>query len=211
MNLLREYIRELLTESIDPGIMSQIDKAEKLGIKMELHVGGKYGSVTVYDKRDYPPTDGQEIIIGAVDWETPGGGKCNGAEMVSASGMSHGLGPLLYDVAIEASQGLMADRGEVSSEAEAVWQRYMAGRPDVEVIQLDDPMDTLTPGGYDNCDQEVAGGFSDGWNEDIETPKDPNWMDSPLSKMYRKSGTPVIDELRKRGILKLHGYTKVGQ
>ncbi len=115
MNLLREYIREILAESaIDPGIMSQIDKADKLGIKMELHVGGKYGSVTVYDKRDYPPTDGQEIIIGAVDWETPEGGKCNCAEMVSSSGMSHGLGPLLYDVAIEASQGLMADRKVLS-------------------------------------------------------------------------------------------------
>ena len=38
-----------------------------------------------------------------------------------------------------------------------------------------------------------------------------DWHTSPLSKMYKKSGTPVIDELRKRGILKLHGYTKVGQ
>ena len=186
MKLLREYIRELLAESIDPNIMSQIDKAEKLGIKMELHVGGLYGSVTVFDGHD---------IIGGVDWEKPEGGKCNGAEMVSSSGMSHGLGPLLYDVAIEASLGLMADRGEVSSEAEAVWRRYMAGRPDVEVIQLDDLKNTLTPGEYDNCDQEVA--------MDYEGPN--GWMDSPLSKMYKKSGTPVIDELRSRGVLRVHG------
>lgn len=190
MKLLREYIRELLTESIDPGIMSQIDKAEKLGIKMELHVGGLYGSITVFDGHD---------IIGGVDWEKPAGGKCNGAEMVSSSGMSHGLGPLLYDVAIEASQGLMSDRMEVSAEAEAVWQRYMASRPDVEVIQLDINKDyqlpQLTPDNeYDDCEQVPA---YDMHKED--------WHTSPLSKMYKKSGTPVIDELRSRGILKVHG------
>ena len=198
MKLLREYIRELLTESIDPGIMSQIDKAEKLGIKMELFVGAKYGSVTAYDKRDYPPTDGHEIIIGGVDWEKPEGGKCNGAEMVSSSGMSHGLGPLLYDVAIEASQGLMSDRMEVSAEAEAVWQRYMTSRPDIEVIQLDINKDyqlpQLTPDNeYDDCEQVPA---YDMHKED--------WHTSPLSKMYKKSGTPVIDELRSRGILRDH-------
>ena len=31
MKLLREYIRELLTESIDPKIMSMIDRAEEAG------------------------------------------------------------------------------------------------------------------------------------------------------------------------------------
>ena len=189
-NLLREYIRELLAESIDPNIMSQIDKAEKLGIKMELHVGGLYGSVTVFDGHDH---------IGGGDWEKPEGGKCNGAEMVSSSGMSHGLGPLLYDVAIEASQGLMSDRMEVSAEAEAVWQRYMTSRPDVEVIQLDINNDyqlpQLTPDNeYDDCEQVPA---YDMHKED--------WHTSPLSKMYKKSGTPVIDELRSRGILKDHG------
>ena len=42
-----------------------------------------------------------------------------------------GLGPLLYDIAIEASGGLMADRTSVSGEAEAVWDKYMSSRPDV--------------------------------------------------------------------------------
>tara|TARA_Y100001970_G_C13757346_1_gene613967 strand:- start:34 stop:609 length:576 start_codon:yes stop_codon:yes gene_type:complete len=190
MKLLREYIRELLAESIDPNIISQIDKIEKLGLKIELFTGAKYGSVTVFDGHD---------IIGGVDWENPEGGKCNGAEMVSSSGMSLGLGPLLYDVAIEASQGLMSDRMEVSAEAEAVWQRYMTSRPDIEVIQLDINKDyqlpQLTPDNeYDDCEQVPA---YDMHKED--------WHTSPLSKMYKKSGTPVIDELRSRGILKDHG------
>ncbi len=90
-----------------------------------------------------------------------------------------------------------------------MWRRSMTGRPDVEVVQLDDAMNTLTPGGYDNCDQEVAGGFGPTIVGDKDLGSD--WIDHPLSKMYRKSGTPVIDELRKRGILKLHGHTKVGQ
>jgi len=190
MNLLREYIRVLLTESIDPNIMSQIDKIEALDLKIELFVGAKYGSVTVFDGND---------IVGGVDWENPPSGKCSGAEMVSSSGMSHGLGPLLYDVAIEATQGLMSDRTEVSAEAEAVWSRYESYRDDVKVDQLDIPEDygepQLTPDDpSDDCGQTPAYDmYQDGW------------MVSPLSKKYSKVGTPVIDELRNRGILKDHG------
>ena len=43
MKLLREYIRELLTESIDPRIMKQIDKAEEMGCKVVIVDTGGYG------------------------------------------------------------------------------------------------------------------------------------------------------------------------
>ena len=36
MNLLREYIRELLTESIDPKMMELIDRLEEKGWKIKL-------------------------------------------------------------------------------------------------------------------------------------------------------------------------------
>jgi hypothetical protein len=36
MNLLREYIRELLIESVDGKIMSMIDRAEEAGYKVRL-------------------------------------------------------------------------------------------------------------------------------------------------------------------------------
>ena len=185
MNLLREYIRELLTESaIHPKIMSMIDKLEQRG-----------GSVKV--KRN-----GVSVIVGGhtiamVTYDPHNGmyGKCSGAEIVSFSEAEDGFGPLAYDIAIEATGGLAPDRTEVSAEAEAVWSKYDKYRDDVKVDQLDIPEDygepQLTPDEpSDDCEQAPAHDmYKDGW------------MVSPLSKKYSKAGTPVIDELRKRGML----------
>ena len=88
----------------------------------------------------------------------------------------------------------MSDRTSVSGEAEAVWDKYMNSRPDVQVIQLDITDDfgepQLTPDKSDDCSQVPA--------YDRHKSK---WYESPLAKKYMKSGTPVIDELRKRGLL----------
>ena len=48
-----------------------------------------------------------------------------------------------------------------------------------------------TPDDKDNCDQNVS--IGDAGRDD--------WPESPLSKVYSKAGTPVIDELRNRGML----------
>ncbi len=61
-------------------------------------------------------------------------------------------------------------------------------------MQLDNLDNELTYNDSDNCDQTVA-------VYDLLT-RDDQWVPSSLSKMYRKSGTPVMDELRKRGMLK---------
>ena len=195
MNLLREYIRELLTESVDPKIMSMIDELEK---------NGGYAEVLPDRVLLYQPTENNpQRWVAMVTYETTAGaragGKCGGAGgVVQSSTAKTGMGPLAYDVAIEAQEGmgLISDRSVVSSEARAVWDYYMNNRPDVEVVQLDDQYNTLTPEDEDNCSQQVA--ISD--EQGNRMPK--NWKDDALSKLYKKSGTPVMDELRKRGMLR---------
>ena len=192
MNLLREYIRELLAESINGKIMSMIDKAEEAGYRIRLFNAGNGGSVTLTDSAQ---TAVNKSGIGRVEWDRPkesDHGPCSQAKSVRHSKSIDGFGPLLYDVAIEASGGLMADRFEVSGEAEYVWNQYSANRPDVQVDQLDILDDygeeQLTPDDpSDDCSQVPAHDmYKDGW------------MVSSLSKRFSKDGTPVIDELIKR-------------
>ena len=194
MNLLREYIRELLTESVDPKIMSMIDELEK---------NGGYAEVLPDRVLLYQPTENNpRRWVAMVAYETTAGlkvGRCGRAGgVVQSSTAKTGMGPLAYDVAIEAQEGmgLISDRASVSSDALAVWDYYMNNRPDVEVVQLDDQYNTLTPEDEDNCSQQVA--ISD--EQGNRMPK--NWKDDALSKLYKKSGTPVMDELRKRGMLR---------
>ena len=178
MNLLREYIRELLTESaIHPKIMSMIDRAEKHGLKVRV---GKY-SVGISDG---------DFSIATVSWEDGMHGPCLNSSNVTSTYVKGGFGPLAYDVAIEASGGLAPDRLEVSDEALRVWSYYEKIRDDVKKDQLDDLYNELTPEHEDNCEQESS---SHHMGDD--------WHLSPLSKKYSKHGTPVIDELRRRGML----------
>ena len=190
MNLLREYVRELLIESVDPKIMSMIDELEKNG-----------GHVEVLPDRVilYQPTENNpQRWVAMVAYETTvganAGGRCGGAESVVQSATAKtGLGPLAYDIAIELTGGLgmISDRASVSKDALDVWDYYLNNRPDVEAVQLDDLRNTLTPQDEDNCDQTMADSYGMG-----------DWKSNPLSKLYKKSGTPVMDELRKRGMLK---------
>jgi len=192
MNLLREYIRELLTESIDPKIMSMIDELEKLEGFVEIMPDRAVVMINKAIGEDRYP-----VPLGAVVWgEGRLNGPCLGAKIVSSSHMKKGFGPLAYDVAIEVTGGLAPDRDSVSKYAIAVWDRYMNGRSDVQVLQLDNDRNRLTPEDKDNCDQRSAQVDSGGWS-----PIGSFW-DSSLSKVYKKSGTPVMDELRKRGMLK---------
>jgi len=184
MNLLREYIRELLTE----GAKNLDDlEAEDFYIYISKWDGGF--AIELGDE-DSPSVTGN-INVFKDDRQGP----CGGAFMVGSSDATHGWGPLIYDLAMELATelggGLMADRGEVSGEARAVWDYYLANRGDVTGIQMDDPMDTLTPEEADNCDQDVAGGWRQGFNNDIESPPDPDWMESPLSKRWTKPPTTL--------------------
>ena len=183
MKLLREYIRELLKESVDPKIMSMIDKAESLNILVYVR-----GDRVFFMLDDRKKVGG--ISCEQDEWEGP----CLGAQIVDSSFVEHGLGPLAYDIAIEASGGLTPDRADVSQEAQAVWDTYMTSRPDVQTVQLDNDRNELTPRGEDNCSQTMS----------MRRQKISGvpWPESSLSKVYKKVGTPVIDELRARGILR---------
>ena len=197
MSLLREYIRELLTESVDPKIMSMIDKLEKSDGYVEILPD----RVVVWEPTENDP----RRWVAMIAYETTAGfkiGRCGRAgSVVQSANAKTGMGPLAYDVAIEETGGLglISDRTTVSSAARSVWDYYLNNRPDVEAVQLDDLFNSLTPENEDNCDQEVAGGGHSMHGGDTDFGSD--WIKSPLSKLYKKSGTPVMDELRKRGML----------
>jgi len=141
---------------------------------------------------------GEWISAGVIDISIPLGlGKCLGAYEVNKSRIGpgrDGLGPLLYDIAMELAgpAGLMSDRNIVSPSARKVWQYYHDRRPDVDHEQLDSRPGTITPDyEEDDCYQQSArdGGM--------------DWKKSPLSKVYRKRGTPTIDRLRQLGCIEI--------
>ena len=196
MKLLREYIREkLLTESVDPKIMSMIDKLENNGGHVEILPDRVIVWEPPLSDKSWPTTNRHVAVVA---YETPHelqAGRCAGADsIVTSSHAKTGLGPLAYDVAIEQTGGLglMPDRYTVSNAAAAVWDKYYSSRPDVQAVQTDDHDNSLTPENDDNCDQKSA----------MHNQGNYHFEKSSLSKVYKKSGTPVMDELRKRGMLK---------
>jgi hypothetical protein len=60
--------------------------------------------------------------------------KCLKAWVVKGSAAPHGIGPILYDIAMELAgkNGICADITAVSDEAQGVWNYYLNNRPDVE-------------------------------------------------------------------------------
>ena len=187
MNLLREYIRELLAErrggSVHPKIYSMINRAEEKGYKVRV---GNYSVVLV---------DSMDNVIAHLGWDDdPMYGPCLNAKHVTNASAEDapGFGPLLYDVAIEVTGGLTSDRTTVSNAARDVWDYYYTARPDVKAIQLDDLTNYLTAEDEDNCEQLSA-------EEDSQNGG--NWDDSVLSRKYVKQGRPVYNELRSRGML----------
>ena len=187
MRILREYIRQLLTESaIDPKIMRMIDKAEDYGLQVDIGSN----SVIIYGP------SGVDDLRAKVNFERDTTfGPCMGGAYVTLAKAEGGFGPLAYDVAIEATGGLMSDRTEVSPDAAAVWDYYMNSRPDVKVDQLDILEDyeeeQLTPDDKsDDCEQVPA-----------HFRHKSEWHTSSLSKKISKSGTPVIDELEARNMI----------
>ena len=209
-----ENWRRFLTESIDSRIERMIDELEDVEFKIAIDKTSMGQSVW-YDI----------MILDEFDVDLPGNNvriKSNGANefgeclygsnawYVSSAASDEGVGPLLYDVAIElASQmggGLMSGRYQVSQDAAAVWDKYDE-RGDVDSKQLDielafrsnpHALAQLTPDDYtDDCIQDSAVHYGE-----YTGAEDPwSWSDRSLSRIFRKRRTPVMDELRKRGML----------
>lgn len=100
-----------------------------------------------------------------------------------------GWGPFLYHLMLQlieendpTSAGLMADRDEVTPEAEGVWKKFNSGiDPNIEFEQMDDELNTITPGiEQDNCSQHSATSA-----RDAGSLKD-KLLDSPITKVYRR-------------------------
>ena len=185
MNLLREYIRELLTEAAK----GPADLPE--GVFIEIVDKGEHAAVRYVVKS---PEDGEyynsESPSGRVAMVRPDH-PCGDAWEVVLSRAPHGWGPMLYDVAMEwATQnggGLVPDRSSVSPSARGVWNYYLSNRSDVQSIQLDDLKNTITPEEEDNCKQHA----STVGRDNMGIPKTVDFQESPLSKRYAKVPTTM--------------------
>ena len=219
MNLLREYVRESLLAEAAKGLADLGDMVVYID-----HSGGEI-EVWIIDSARVPHrgagsffTAMNQTAVGLIS-AVQERGECLDGYVVTWAHVDDehkGWGPMLYDIAMElatqAGSGLLSDRNNVSYEASRVWQYYAGSRGDVEAVQLDDIDGNLTPEvEEDDClDYIVYAGrgieSGDFWDPDNEeTPWDPYGKDillkSPLSKLYKSTGTPTLDILRSAGKL----------
>ena len=183
--LLREYIRELLTEAA----RGPADLPE--GVFVEIIEQGEHAKFRyAYKEPGFKRPEASRSPGGKVAIMEPDH-PCGGAYEVVLSNASQGWGPMLYDVAMEwATQnggGLVSDRSHVSPAAREVWNYYLSNRGDVQGVQLDDLRNTITPEEEDNCEQgsDTIGRSSAGM------PKTLDFQESPLSKRYTKAPTTM--------------------
>jgi len=217
MKQLRQYIREILLESINPSINAQISKLEDFDAFIDI-VDRVPNSIDVrllfFDRARFNQENGRVFSL-----HQGAAGNCNNAMIVGGDGWGEGtyaregLGPLLYDITMEGTTflgktGLGPDHTSVSDDAYAVWNYYLNNRPDVIAKQRDITQQPRTEDVQDDCTSDngvraVANRFPGGTGSD--SPEQPfsgefldHWFDpqNPLSKTYHKTGTPVLDSLR---------------
>ena len=211
MNLLREYIREtLLTEAakrpadLPDGFFVKLYEIQRApGRKAAVFQFVKqFGTAYVETSKYNDDAVYGYIEIYSIDESRDG--PCSGAFNVGYVTAASGYGPMLYDLAMEWATsnggGLIADREAVSRSARAVWDYYLDNRSDVVVTQLDDKNNTFTSEDGDNCDQYEADGPSFRGQRPPES-INPDWPDSPLSKVYRKPDNSTTRELTALGKL----------
>ena len=151
MKHLRQYIRQILSESMWG--MSEVEINDLYFVIDEVEIDYIRILSYVLDPKTHRKT------IAPVDfqhWHTSIGeihlkrhdmnvaeykeGPCAGAwQVVGSFAERNGLGPLLYDLAMEVAgkDGIMPDRNSVSEEARNVWRYYKTRRSDVKAIPLD--------------------------------------------------------------------------
>ena len=195
---LKQLIREVMTEG--EGAKGISDLPDGVYVSIAQDPEDPDGIIISYVNEEGGDPEGQFGFTGFVAITEPqlaAEYPCMNAYAIGLSGASHGYGPLLYDVAMEVATikggGLVSDRTSVSKAAQKVWRHYYYNRDsadgeggDVEVIQLDNERDYLTypkgsgrePIAFDNCLQNIAYGTITGLND--------TFLDSPLSKLYRK-------------------------
>lgn len=86
----------------------------------------------------------EDAMVGMIHVHAPEGRAAHGAKEVGTSAAKKGYGPLMYDIAMALSGGLISDRDAVSTSAKKVWNKYLQ-RSDVEKKPLDNIYDPDTP------------------------------------------------------------------
>ena len=197
MSLLREYISMILAEAaLGP---NDLPDGHRVVVKN-----------TPRKKIELQIVDENDRSIGELRaYKNLTRGNCHNAYFVGWASASGGWGPMLYDIAMEIAtedgSSLMADRSDVSPEALRVWDFYLSDRSDVEAIQLDDLNDLLTDEEKDNCEQEsfdekLWDDFPSLINQTKELRnkiRKNKFLDSSLTKTYRKKNRVVLDTLEK--------------
>jgi len=185
---LRQVIRDELLREVR---ITPDNLPDDIALRLRVSTGGNIIDVTAI-------RDGKNL-----GWvqahRSRGNPSCRGAfEVVNSLAVRKGLGPLLYDIAMEAATeiggGLMSDRMTVSDAAQRVWRKYQEDRPDVTYLKLDSVENEKTDPYEDNCDVMIAKSFAGD-----------DWYDHPLAGVYRKPGMETIQRLLRMKRLQVDG------
>jgi hypothetical protein len=194
MPISSSRLRQIIQEELLREAMFTSRDLVMSGINLELRVDAGMGVIQI-EARKGPWQVGHLEAFQVSNRRSP----CYGAyEIKSVRAQTKGLGPLMYEIAMEAASavggGLISDRMHVSSDALRVWTKYKNGRPDVDKLPMDDFRRPQTPDPDDDCDVSLP------WGEAGD-----EWPDHPLSQAYRKNGLETIKDLRLSKVLKVYG------
>jgi GNAT superfamily N-acetyltransferase len=201
MKLLFENWRQYLNEGIHPKIQEQINDLPDW-VHIGIDVWGMHVSIFYTNKegKSFAKSLGQVLMI--QNYEQRYGNCLNGEEKqvfsIHETSAEKGLGPLLYEIAIEWAsangKGLMPGRYIVSGDALGVWEKYTTrSNDDVKKDQLDidKGISYFNPKGYDQLTPEDPN--DDCHQKSAIASKSEKWYESPLSKIYSKNNTEVMD------------------
>lgn len=223
MSLLRHFIRKTI---LSEGIKSPSDLLPGSYVLVELDPAKKISSAKLLVPYPDAPwakfrsnPEATHTVAARVDWgEQYLKQPCMGAAEVTFANVSkryltdagypdpEGFAPMLYDIAMEmqGEKGLMCDRDDVSWDAKNVWEKYLTIRDDVKPKLLDTESGSYTDDPSDDCDQTTfmnyAGVYGEDEDESFRSKMIRHWASQVFVKV---SGTPVIDELRSKGLLKV--------
>ena len=209
MKLILENWRKYLDVGIHPKIQNTLDS-----LNDKIHVEIKQQGARIFIRYVLESGKSLEKELGQVsmmrNYNEQYGACLNDEEgqvfSIQKTFAEAGFGVILYEIAIEwASQngsGLVADRYEVSDDALAVWEKYIT-RGDVKKDQLDiDKEPFYNPDGYPQLNDDPK---DDCYQKSAISSKGEKWHESPLSLLYSKDNTEVMDYFEQAGRLKVTG------
>ena len=142
--LLTEWRKFINENYVDPRIQKQMAALIDGGYAIEINEMRGPSTRFKIIRLDYPRDEQRLLSLGyvVIGRSQDDDGKCLDAWSVygSQAKQNKGLGPLLYEIALEWSSqnggGLMADRSMVSDEALSVWDKYYRTRPEIRAKQF---------------------------------------------------------------------------